>query len=361
MSCLVWPITRGSLLLAAVVLTGGLARAAPAGPLAVNPTEALHKLAQLDGRKPALTEAEDRLFQDARTGKFDRCSFSEACLIAGGIADPLDRKKYLDRLDAIETDARKAAAGSNSVAEDGARLLKFLHAGPMAKGYKEDQSDLHVLLDNGQFNCVSSAVLYTVMGQRLGIDVRAVQVPRHVFSVLVTRDRRIDVETTSARGFDLDPLRRDGPAKADRPKESRREVGPPGLAGMVAYNHGVDLIRQKRYPAAVRANVFALGLDPDNPAAAKNLAAALGRWSADLAGAGKYDKAMSVASVGRELVPTEGKFHRLIVDLCDDWAREYIDREDWTRAAEIYQRGVREFPDDKQLANKLLFCRLRMP
>jgi hypothetical protein len=345
----------------ALVLTGGLAAAAPPAPLAVTPAEALHKLAEFDGRKPALSEDEDRLFQEARAGKFDRCSFSEACLIAGGVAAPADRKKYLDRLDAIEAAARKAAAGSQSVAEDGARLLRFLHAGPMAKGYKEEQSDLHVLLDTGTFNCVSSAVLYTVMGQRLGIDVRAVQLPRHVFSVLVTRDRRIDVETTNARGFDPDPLRRDGPARADRPHDSRREVGPSGLAGMVAFNHGVGLIEKKRFPEAVRANVFALGLDPESPGAAQNLMAALGRWVADLARDGKFEKAMAVVSVGRELIPKEQKLHRLAVELCDHWAQEAIDREDWAAAAQIYQRGLRDFPDDKQLANKLLFCRIRIP
>jgi tetratricopeptide (TPR) repeat protein len=349
------------LVLVALVLTGRFAAADPPGRLALEPAEAFQKLAHLDGRKPAVTEDEDRLFQDARTGKFGRLSFSEACLIAGGITDPHDRKRYLDRLDALEAQARKVTAGTKSVAEDGARLLKFLHAGPMAKGYKEEQSDLHVLLETGQFNCVSSAVLYTVMGQRLGIDVRAVTVPRHVFSVLVTRDRRIDVETTNARGFDLDPLRRDGPAKADRPRDNRREVGPPGLAALVAFNNGVGLIEKKRYPEAVRANTFALGLDPDSPGASKNLVVALGHWMADLAEAGKAEQALDVIATGHELLPKEPKLQRLAVELCDAWAKGYIDREDWANAAEVYRRGLRAFPDDKQLTNKLVFCRLRMP
>ena len=354
-------MTHLRLALVALALTAGLAGAAPPAPLGLTPAEGLHKLAQLDGRKPALTADEDRLFQDARTGKFDRCSFSEACLIAGGLATPRDRQKYLARLDAIEADARKAAAGSRSVAEDGARLLQFLHAGPMAKGYRAEQSDLHVLLDHGTFNCVSSAVLYTVMGQRLGIDVRAVQVPGHVFSVLHTRGRSIDVETTNARGFDLDPFRRDGPANVDRPTESRREVGPPGLAGMVAYNHGVTLIRAKRYPEGARANLFALGLDPDNPVAAKNLGAALGRWAIDLAAAGKNEKALAVLALGRELVPAEPKFQQAAVELCDAWAKGYIDREDWVSAAEVYRLGLREFPGNKELDTKLTFCRVRIP
>src|SRR5262249_2962613 len=120
------PVIRVLLVLAAFVPVGGLVAAEPPAPLAVKPTEALHKLAQLHGRKPPTTADEDRLFQDARSGKFSRTSFSEACLIAGGVTAPHDRKKYLDRLDAIEADARKATAGSKSVAEDGEQLLKFL-------------------------------------------------------------------------------------------------------------------------------------------------------------------------------------------------------------------------------------------
>ena len=354
-------MTRTRLALAAVVLTGGLVAAAPPGPLAVPPAEAIDKLARLDGGKPALTEDERRLFQTARGGKFDRAAFSEACLIAGGVTDARDRKKYLDRLDAIEAAARKATAGSGSVAEDGQRLLRFLHAGPMAKGYRTEQSDLHVLLDTGEFNCVSSAVLYTVMGQRLGIDVRAVQLPGHVFSVLVTRDRKIDVETTSPRGFDVDPLRPHGPAKADRPREQRREVGPPGLAGVVAFNRGVGLFHNKRYAAAARANAFALGLDPGSPGAAGNLVAALGRWVVDLAGAGKCEQALAVVATGRELMPDEPKLRKLALELCDAWARGYIDREDWTGAAEVYRRGLQAFPDSKYLETRLTFCRVRIP
>jgi Transglutaminase-like superfamily len=347
--------------LATLVLTSSFAAAGPPSPLAVKPTEALNKLAQLDGRNPAISKDEDRLFEDAKQGKFGRVSFSEACLLAGGVSSAHDRKKYIAKLDAIEVEARKATAGSKSVKEDGDRLLKYLHTGPMAKGYKTEQTDLQILLDTGEFNCVSSAVLYTVMGQRLGIDVRAVEIPGHVFSVLATRDRKIDVETTSPRGFDVDPLRQHGPAKANRPVELRREVGPPGLAAMVAFNHGVTLTRDKRFAESIRANLFALGLDSDNWSAARNLVVGFENWAVDLAKGGKYEKAMAVVSIGRELTPKDPAFQKLTVAVCDAWAKEYVDRQDWTGAVQVYTRGLREFPNDKHLTNNLMYCRSRMP
>lgn len=359
MSGWVTNLPRACLVLAALLRIGGPADAGPPGSLAVSPVEALCKLADLDGRRPALTDDEDRLFADAKAGKFTRVSFTEACLLAGGVTESRDRKKYMSRLDAIEAEARKATAGSRSVAEDGARLLRFLHAGPMAKGYKTEQTDLHVLLDTGEFNCVSSAALYTVMGQRLGIDVRAVEIPQHVFSVVVSRGRKIDVETTNARGFDVDPLRRDGPAKADRPTEKRREVGPPGLAAIVAYNHGVALGREKRFAESVRANLIALGLDPDNRSAARNVAAGFDNWVVDLTKAGKYEKALAIVSVGRHLAPDGQGFHQMTLAICDTWAKECMDRQDWTGAVQVYMRGLRELPDDKHLTNNLAYCRAR--
>lgn len=354
------PVTRTRYAFAALLLIGSVVSAAPPTPLAVTPTEALNKLARLDGREPAVTPDEDGLFEDAKDGKFDKYSFADACLIAGRVIRKNDRQKYLARLDAIEVEARKATRGSKSVAEDGAKLLQFLHAGPMNRGYKTDQTDLHVLLETGEFNCVSSAALYTVMGQRLGIDVRAVELPGHVFSVLATRGRKIDVETTSPHGFDPDPLREHGPAHAHRPTERRREVGPPGLAAVVALNHGIILAQRNQYAESIRSYLLALSLDPDSPDAARAVVGDFLRWPVELAKAGKHEKAMAVVTVGRELAPTEPRFQPVTLAVVDAWAKEYIDRQDYTGAAQVISRGLREYPDDKLLVNNLNYCRARM-
>src|SRR5262245_33460856 len=130
----------------AFLLAVGLVSAAPPAPLAVTPEEGLTRLAVLDGRNPASIKDVADPCAEVRAAKFDHYSFTDACLIVGGITDRLDRKHYKAKLDAIEADARKVTANSKSAAEDGVKLLKFLHAGPMAKGYKTEQTDLHVLL-----------------------------------------------------------------------------------------------------------------------------------------------------------------------------------------------------------------------
>jgi tetratricopeptide (TPR) repeat protein len=339
----------------AIFLAVGLASAAP--PLAVTPEQALKRLAAIDGRNPATIKDVADLFAEVRAAKFDHYSFADACLIVGGITDRLDRNHYKTKLDAIEAEARRVTASSKSAAEDGARLLKFLHAGAMAKGYKAEQSDLHVLLDTGEYNCVSSAVIYTVIGQRLGLDVRTVETPQHVFCILNTRDRRIDVETTNARGFDVDPKRKVGPPKAEVPIDTRREVKPSGLASVVAYNHGVEFARQSRFAASVRAYLLALGFDSDNCDAAANLSAVLVNWPLDLARSGKYAKAIEVIAFSRELAPKEEKLRHNTIALYDEWARVSIDRKDWAAAIRVYEQALRELPGDKHLVNNLAYCR----
>jgi tetratricopeptide (TPR) repeat protein len=340
-----------------ILLAVGLASAGPPPPLPVTAEEGLKRLAAIDGRNPATIKDVAELFAEVRAAKFDHYSFADACLIVGGITDRLDRKHYKSKLDWIEAEARKATASSKSAVEDGARLLKFLHAGALAKGYKAEQSDLHVLLDTGEFNCVSSAALYTVIGQRLGLDVRTVETPEHVFCVLNTRDRKIDVETTSAGGFDVDPKRVVGPKGAEKPIDKRREVKPAGLASVVAYNHGVEFARQNRFAESVRAYLLALGFDSDNHDAVANLIADLVNWPLELAKAGKHSKAIEVIAFSREMAPKEDKLRHNTIALYDDWAKGSIDRNDWVGAVRIYEQALRELPGDKHLANNLAYCR----
>jgi tetratricopeptide (TPR) repeat protein len=298
----------------ALVFAAGLAQAArpPVSkgyPFQLPPEKAVaavEKLDKVSGQKVTLADDERGLFEDARDEKLDKWSFAEACLIASGVTDPARRKGYLAELDRIEADARKAVEGAKTPTETGDRLLKFLHDGPMKGGYVSKQTDLHTILDDGTFNCVSSAVLFNVIGRRLGLDLAAVEVPEHVFSVLRDGGRRIDVETTSPQGFNPKGQKTPkGTPPADRYAGKRREVGELGLASVVAYNHGVGLADDKRHHEAALANFRALSLDPANPGAANNALAAFVKWGLDLSEDGKYEEALAVVAAGLEVAPKD--------------------------------------------------------
>jgi tetratricopeptide (TPR) repeat protein len=277
--------------------------------------------------------------------------------MASGVTEPAARKTYLGRIDKIEADAKTGLTGAGTVREKAERLLRFLHAGPMKKGYRADQTDLHTLLDTGTFNCVSSAALYNVIGRRLGLDLRAVEVPGHVFAVLVDGGRRIDVETTNQDGFDPD---REKGKPGKRHPGTRREVGEAGLAAVIAYNHGVALAKARRFPAALAANLRALALDRDNPSAAANAVADLTNWPNELSKAGQYEEALAVLKVGRELTagrPAADGLKKNALAVFDAWAGGHMKRGEWAEAIRVYERGLAALPGDKHLAHNLAYCR----
>jgi len=228
-----------------------------------------------------------------------------------------------------------------------------LHAGPMAKGYVARQSSLSALLDTGEFNCVSSAVLYALLGRRLGLDLRGIEIPGtwlagHVFVVLKNDGKRLDVETTNARGFDPRGVRKrpDGggydPAKQ---AGDRREVGDLGLAAIIYYNRGVVLADEKRFLDALRADFSALALDPESPSAARNACAAFLKWSEQLAKATKHEEALKILAAGFELAPADADFKKQRKAVWLDFAHSAMKARHEEEALAILRRAAKAVPD----------------
>jgi len=70
--------------------------------------------------------------------------------------------------------------------------------------YDFNQARLTGIFTSGHYNCLSSAVLFTVLARAFDLPVRAVVVPTHVFVELGPPGGKIiEVETTSETGFDL--------------------------------------------------------------------------------------------------------------------------------------------------------------
>jgi hypothetical protein len=73
----------------------------------------------------------------------------------------------------------------------------------MPELYRENQSRLSEVFVSGEFNCISSAVLYVVAARKLDFDVDGVVLPSHAFVQLRMDGRVIEIETTSFNGFDV--------------------------------------------------------------------------------------------------------------------------------------------------------------
>jgi tetratricopeptide (TPR) repeat protein len=280
----------------------------------VRALDVLSKLKKISRLQLEVSTDETALFADVKDGKFQKWTFADAALMASGVTNPAKRKTYATRLDWMTESAKKAIAGGKSPETKADLLLRWLHGGTMAKGYKLNQTDLHTILESGTFNCVSSAVLYNVIGRRLGLDLRAVEVPDHAFSILYHGGKSADVETTTPVGFN--PAR-DKAAQAqleattgfryipDSHRDQRREVGEAGLVAIIHYNHGVEHSKAKRHHEALLSYFRAMSLDPEFASAVKNALGELATWSVELARAGKFDEALLVCGAGLELAPQD--------------------------------------------------------
>jgi tetratricopeptide (TPR) repeat protein len=292
---------------------------APVSPYAFNETPAriidiLSRLESSGSVDLAVSGDEKLAFQKAKAGQLSPAEFADTALLASGVLDPARRKAYLGRIDELEA---KAVAAVGQIADPtarGAALLKWLHREALGKGYEGGQTSLSVLLDRQTFNCVSSAAIYTILAQRLGLDARAIEVPDHAFSIVYQDTDHMDVETTNAEGFN--PSRDPGQiAKFEKltgfhyipesHRDERREITGAGLAALIYYNRGVDLGNAKRHREALLAYFRAMSLDSEFASAAKNALATLANWGLELSEEGKWQQAIDVTGLGLTLAPKD--------------------------------------------------------
>jgi hypothetical protein len=329
-----------AILVAVLLAAGSVGRAQEPRPL--TPEALAARLAKVSGERLELIDREKDLLADAADGKLSRVSPAEAALLASGVRDAPARKEYLDHIDRLEKDARRAVGAASTPFDTGARLLRWLHAGPMAGGYSTLQDHLPALLDEGKFNCVSATVVYAVLGRRLGLDVRGVVVPAHVLAVQYDGTVSKDVETTSAGGFD-----------GNKKYYVRREVGDLGLVAAVYRNTLARHNREGQYPEMIRAAVFAQSLDPKDGTPAEDVHKAFHNWWVSRARKDQFREALDVVALGLEAQPDNDRLRNARVDVYGLWARAHRRKGEWAAGAGLLADARTAHPGDRGLGREV--------
>ncbi len=266
--------------------------------------------------------------------------------------DLTERTGYLSRLEDLARQASAAVPADAPAATRGEALLRWVHERVLTGGYQSEQTDLSVLLDTGKFNCVSSAVLYNILALELDLDARAIEVPDHAFSIVYDGADHMDVETTTADGFN--PARERIAAFEEltgfryipqSDKANRREIGAAGLAALIYYNHAVADLQAGRYREALVANFRAMSLDQEFVSAVKNAIAALANWSAELAQQGDWERGVEIAGLGARLAPSDAGIAHNHEALWTQWAMSRIDAGDADGAIATLERAAVVLPD----------------
>jgi tetratricopeptide (TPR) repeat protein len=237
---------------------------------------------------PAPTGLEARLIADAADGVLGDVDFVAAALVASGVPDDgiaAGRARLLERL----APARAAAKAAKGAKARGDRLLRGLHD-TVLRRYVEQQSRVDVVIAGGEFNCLSSAVIFAIAADGVIDAPRGMLSQTHAFVRVDVDGRPADVETTTPGGFAVDRkslvtrefLRErgvgDGLSDEERRKdlESPQEVSLVGLLAALYSNRAVLAIREGNVDEA------ALAFDRANRLASGPLKTRVANWRAAL-------------------------------------------------------------------------------
>ncbi|MBN1648615.1 MAG: hypothetical protein JW874_11340 [Spirochaetales bacterium] len=124
---------------------------------------------------------------------------TNALLLSG--ADSPAMREAISRLNALMDAIQAKIPFGKSDYETGKAILEFLHDQVFSR-YSELQTRLDMLLDNGIYNCVSSAILYMFFAKLYNLEVRGSATADHAFCSIIINKETIDIETTSKYGFD---------------------------------------------------------------------------------------------------------------------------------------------------------------
>jgi hypothetical protein len=149
---------------------------------------------------PKATGLEERLLKEAAAGALGTVDFVDGALLASGVREA-QLPQWRARLGAALEPLRNRARAGKGQAQRGRLLLSALHETLLTR-YVADASSLPRVLDTGEFNCLSSAVLYVMAAQGLLDQPRAMVSLVHAFARVTVDGRAVDVETTLPQGFD---------------------------------------------------------------------------------------------------------------------------------------------------------------
>jgi hypothetical protein len=173
-----------------------------------------------------------------------------------------------DRLEALLLKFRGEVVDVTDQSALAERALTFLHRNLFAS-YSVLQTRVDTTLENGVYNCVSSAVLYLILARSVGLSVGAARTPDHAFATVLVNGQQVDVETTNPYGFNPGARKEftDSFGKTTGYSyvppgnyRDRRTIGEKELLSLILYNRVAEYVDGRTLRDAVQPAVSAFAL-----------------------------------------------------------------------------------------------------
>ena len=135
---------------------------------------------------------------------------SLALIASGNVRKAEDFKRYHNRMSQFVDAVRPVIENADDFWQKGNLLYTHMRkeflvddSSSELAGYEFGQSQLSVVFEKGTYNCISSGILYTILGRWFDMQVDGVLTRGHAFVQLTAPDgKKLELETTSRNGFD---------------------------------------------------------------------------------------------------------------------------------------------------------------
>ncbi len=197
------------------------------------------------------SKLEADFFRDLKQGELGQWSLADAFFIASGIREQSQLNQARQWYEGLLNEAQEVLRPYKKVDERADQLLRWLHKRVFQR-YKAQATDAFDIIKTGKFNCLSSCIVYGMIGEKLGLNIRGIAVDQHAFcrvyarslpkkiSSMKSRSGGWDVETTTPLGFNPGRTVQIDRAVVSVPRSryrNRKEISLLEMIGLIYTNH----------------------------------------------------------------------------------------------------------------------------
>ena len=298
------------------------------------------------------------------TPPYSYTDYATFALLASGLTeDQLDEpKQKIDQLIDQLTSELELRQVSENVVSRSDHILQLLHT-LIFERYDPAQNRIDGILNQGTFNCVSSAVFYAVACRKFDIRVTGVVMADHSLAQLkLSETAKFDIETTVSSGFD--PSSKTGILDqfgqltgfayvGSKNYRQRKEVGDRQMLALIFSNRYDQLTKEGKLKEATAALYRAYLLTGDLPFTANTWENAINNYVVALEKEKKSPDTLYVLARFAKVFPKIKKISTLQYSIYINWTQTLVQNKNYAQAIVTAEEGLTYFPENQFLRQNL--------
>ncbi|MEI0604891.1 tetratricopeptide repeat protein [Brachyspira alvinipulli] len=284
-------------------------------------------------------------------------------IIASGITDEEEFKFYRNKLDEIRNSAKSELSQyvKEGAYEFGKRLLSWMYTSGVLKKYFETSTLFQDLIYKGEYNCLTSSILYSLLYREFGFEVEGILTSSHAFCTVYTERGKIDVETTISKGFNpgQKEIRNTGNSTIVTfvPQGNYRNRNEVDIFTLIAtlYPNSISLKKiEKDLEKQLVMAKKAYYLSPNTQMYNNNLVNAYNRLALDYIKKNNYEEAYKTLGEALAFNPSSPMTKNNRIHYYNTIGTSYLNKRDYPSAIKTYKMGISDIGDGADVLKRNL-------